>query len=320
MSLPKPLVIILALMMNVLLPLNILLGIAFSSYSSGLHFLIECLIAGEILLLLFFGAYWEYTSVYLRYVYLTLFLLAVLWAVYQSWGLPWWPARGELGVEITEFLTLGVMTVLLGSTIMGLFPKAHAFQLTFPFREGRYLIVEGGDAKWSFLLNYHYHYGRHRRSQSSNRMRYATDIVKLDGRGMTNRGIVPGDVHSYFIYGETVYSPCAGKVVWVGNDKPDNVAYSGSYPHGIGNGVVLQQGNYYIVLGHFRAASVRVQEGEVVREGQILGEVGNAGFTPRPHLHLQVSYSAAENYVGGQGVPIRFKGQFPTKNQVFQLS
>jgi hypothetical protein len=184
-------------------------------------------------------------------------------------------------------------------------------------RGGRYLIAEGGDGKWSFLLNYHYRYGQYRRSQSNCSMRYAVDIIKINRWGMTNKGFLPGDVQKYFVYGESVYSPCEGEIVWTENTAPDNVAYSGKYPYGIGNGVVIRQGNHYVALGHFQAGSVSVKVGEQVIEGQYLGKIGNSGFTHRPHIHLQVSTCEDGNYWQGRGVPIRFGRRFPIKNLLF---
>lgn len=70
--------------------------------------------------------------------------------------------------------------VLLVSTILGMFPKDKPFSLAFPIRGCRYLIVEDGDGKWSFLLNYYYGWGQHRRSQSNRSMRYAVDIIKIN--------------------------------------------------------------------------------------------------------------------------------------------
>ncbi len=44
---------------------------------------------------------------------------------------------------------------------------------------------------------------------------------------------------------------------------------------------------------HMRAASARVAEGERVARGQLLGEAGDAGFCPLPHLHFQCHDSAS---------------------------
>lgn len=317
MNLPKPIVIMLALSLEILIPINVLLNAFGGYYPSLLQLLIGFFIMGGSLLLVYFCAHWEYTSITLRYVYLGLFLIAVLTTIPQTSGLPWLPEGGWMEIGITNMITCGAVFVLLVSTFLGMFPKDEPFSLAFPMRDGRYLIAEGGDGKWSFLLNYHYGYGQHRRSQSNRSMRYAVDIIKINRWGMANNGLLPGDVQQYYVYGESIYSPCEGDVVWVENTAPDNVAYSGKYPYGIGNGVVIRQGHHVVVLGHFQAASVSVKVGERVIAGQYLGKIGNSGFTHRPHLHLQVSTCEDENYWQGRGVPIRFGGRFPTKNMEF---
>ena len=317
MNLPKPIVILLALSLEILLPINVLLNAFGGYYPSLLQLLVGFFIMGGSLLLVYFCAYWEYTSISLGYIYLGLFLIAVLTTIPQTAGLPWLPEGGWMEVGITNMLTCGAVFVLLVSTILGMIPKDEPFFLAFPLRGGRYLIAEGGDGKWSFLLNYHYGYWQHRRSQSNRSMRYAVDITKINRWGMANNGLLPGNVQQYFIYGESVYSPCEGEIVWTENAMLDNVAYSGKYPYGIGNGVVIRQGKHYVVLGHFQATSVSVKIGDQISEGQYLGKIGNSGFTHRPHLHLQVSTCEDGNYWQGRGVSIRFERRFPIKNFVF---
>jgi murein DD-endopeptidase MepM/ murein hydrolase activator NlpD len=57
--------------------------------------------------------------------------------------------------------------------------------------------------------------------------------------------------------------------------------------------------------------SVAVAEGDVVREGQLLGTVGNSGNTSEPHLHIHAEKD-------GEGVPIRFGGRFLVRNNLMR--
>lgn len=41
-------------------------------------------------------------------------------------------------------------------------------------------------------------------------MRFATDIVKLDSRGFSKKGIVPTESDLFYRYNELVYSPIEG--------------------------------------------------------------------------------------------------------------
>ncbi|QBF30881.1 M23 family metallopeptidase [Thalassococcus sp. S3] len=59
-----------------------------------------------------------------------------------------------------------------------------------------------------------------------------------------------------------------------------------------GNGVVLQHANgWETQYCHLRKGSVRVQTGQSVERGEVLGEVGLSGRTQFPHLHLSVRHN-----------------------------
>ncbi|TDC93554.1 M23 family metallopeptidase [Actinomadura sp. 7K507] len=57
----------------------------------------------------------------------------------------------------------------------------------------------------------------------------------------------------------------------------------------VGNSVVLDLGDgVYAVFAHLRRGSVRVEKGDRVRAGDVLGEVGNSGNSSEPHLHFHL--------------------------------
>ena len=56
-----------------------------------------------------------------------------------------------------------------------------------------------------------------------------------------------------------------------------------------GNGVVLRhEGGYETQYCHLKSGSVRVQQGDRVDRGAVLGQVGLSGLTQFPHVHLSV--------------------------------
>ena len=55
-----------------------------------------------------------------------------------------------------------------------------------------------------------------------------------------------------------------------------------------GNYVILKCGETYPLYAHLRNGSVRVCPGDMVRNGAVLGMVGNSGSSLQPHLHFQV--------------------------------
>lgn len=55
-----------------------------------------------------------------------------------------------------------------------------------------------------------------------------------------------------------------------------------------GNHIMIRSGDIFVLLCHLRQGSSRVKDGDLVRIGQQLAEIGNSGSSIQPHLHLQV--------------------------------
>jgi murein DD-endopeptidase MepM/ murein hydrolase activator NlpD len=57
---------------------------------------------------------------------------------------------------------------------------------------------------------------------------------------------------------------------------------------GAGHYVVIQGEDYDYVFMHLRAGSIAVREGDRVRTGGLVGEVGSSGGSSGPHLHFEL--------------------------------
>ena len=58
---------------------------------------------------------------------------------------------------------------------------------------------------------------------------------------------------------------------------------------GYGNHILLIHGNGYATLyGHL--STFAVQDGQVVKRGEMIGQVGSTGFSTGPHLHFEIRY------------------------------
>lgn len=69
---------------------------------------------------------------------------------------------------------------------------------------------------------------------------------------------------------------------------PGHVVYTGWFK-GYGNLIILDHGSgYYTLYAH--AAEIRVREGDDVRQGQIIGTVGDTGSLAGPRLYFEVRY------------------------------
>jgi hypothetical protein len=71
---------------------------------------------------------------------------------------------------------------------------------------------------------------------------------------------------------------------------------------GAGHYIVLDSDDedYDYVFMHLRAGSITVEEGDRVRTGQAIGEVGNTGSSTGPHLHFEIWLGGW--YTGGEPI------------------
>jgi hypothetical protein len=182
-------------------------------------------------------------------------------------------------------------------------------KLVFPLR-GNFVVVngtvvEGGHHEWS--------------------QNFAYDIVGLDphmalvaGEGVRNEDFVG--------WGREVIAPADGVVSYSRNDVPDNTTPGvidmealqklPEQPWPIaGNVVVIDHGNgEYSFLGHMRRGSVRVATGNRVKQGDVLGLLGNSGHSQGPHLHYHLMNGAL--LFRNDGLPSQFEnveGGTPTQ-------
>ena len=152
---------------------------------------------------------------------------------------------------------------------------------TLPF-EGAWTTLNGGTSKklshsWP-LIN----------------QRYAYDFAIMDDKGRTFEGDKK-DVQSYFCYGANIIAPADGTVVKISN-KHRNSRTGGkraicdtSDPRG--NFVIIKHAKKeFSLMAHLIPGSITVKAGDEVKRGDIIGQCGNSGNPPEPHLHFQLQY------------------------------
>jgi hypothetical protein len=122
--------------------------------------------------------------------------------------------------------------------------------------------------------------------------RYAVDYEQLDANNRVWSGKKKENLENYTIYGKKAIAAADGKVVKVVDGLPEQVP--GIFPEGIspeeadGNSVILDLGGNYALYAHFQPGSIRVEEGDRVKRGDVLALVGNSGNSLAPHLHFHV--------------------------------
>ena len=166
------------------------------------------------------------------------------------------------------------------------FASLYPVALHLPFR-GAWTCTQGVDGEYT-------HQGRWR-------FAFDFEVQGDDGRLFARDGLTPEDHHCHRL---PVLAAADGTVVAVERDVPDNALGGLDLEHNWGNLVMLHHApGLYSLVAHLAPGTVRVQVGQVVRRGEVVGLCGNSGRSPRPHLHFQLQGSAV---LGAPTLPCRF--------------
>ncbi len=195
-------------------------------------------------------------------------------------------------------------SVALGIGILGMEPLIPAplstedwkqdFSVKLPFA-GEWYTTQGGNDP---SRNYHNTTPAHR---------WAYDfVVRKDGKTFELDGKKNAD---YFCFGKPVLSPVSGKVVQAENDEPDNEndEIPATLERAKGNYVVIRvKSGVFVFLQHLKHESLKVEIGDEVKIGQVLGECGNSGRSYRPHI--QIHAQNTQGFPIAESLPIVFEG------------
>jgi murein DD-endopeptidase MepM/ murein hydrolase activator NlpD len=104
-----------------------------------------------------------------------------------------------------------------------------------------------------------------------------------------------------------------GTVVYTQDGFPDSGGGEGNfkranlvvvrYDDGPDCGALAGDKKYYSLYLHFKKGSVRVQKGQKIAAGTIIGEVGNSGWSTGPHLHVETNLSTGPQWWQRNTVP-----------------
>ncbi len=137
--------------------------------------------------------------------------------------------------------------------------------------------------------------------------RYAQDWILLDPvTGLAAAGNA-SLARNYYGFGKEIYAVADGTVMSALDGLPDiEIIYSAPTPTIetlAGNNVIIGIGNKkYTCYAHMVNGSVRVKAGDIVKEGQVIGLMGNSGNSDLPHLHFQV-VTDTPSFLGAEGYP-----------------
>lgn len=135
--------------------------------------------------------------------------------------------------------------------------------------------------------------------------RFAIDWLQLRDDGKTYTGDKL-DNKNYRCYGTDALAVADATVVAVKDGIPENVPGSRAVPITLdtvaGNHVILDLGNgRYAFYAHLQPSKIHVKINDRVRQGQVIGLVGNSGNATEPHLHFHVC--DRNSPLGSEGLP-----------------
>lgn len=128
---------------------------------------------------------------------------------------------------------------------------------------------------------------------------------------------------NYYSYLQEIIAPYDGWVINIINEYPNThitkdrkIICDIDDPKG--NYIVLKHSNgEYSTICHFEKDSFKVNLGDTVRQGQVLGLVGNSGNTQGPHIHFQIQQGP--NPDTDKGIPISFKNAYANNKKIKHL-
>jgi hypothetical protein len=241
------------------------------AFKYGWHQLLAAFSVG---LFIYLYGTWVYLSINAKYVFGVIFLLAIIFGLLRKPGTPRAKRGSRLVINLLLILIFGTMSILYFTGTTG---KPEKAALSFPLRTGKYFILQGGKGLPSNFFHYSYRGAV-----------YAIDIARLNKFGNRANHIFSSKLEDYEIYGDTVFSPCDGRVLQIANENPDNIPPSRKRGPSNTNNVLIETDSFYVFMAHFQQNSVIAKEGDLVRTGDPLALVGNSGFSLEPHLHIQV--------------------------------
>ena len=298
---------------QLLLPVALLLWLALRKHPSRVAWTLAIVLVASVILLLAVAGLWLLLPWYMPHVYAVLLIPAAAISFRRSRKQPVWPrgAGGWAGAGWRGAVAaIAVCTALYAMS--GWRAPADSVDVTFPLRQGTYLVVNGGSIE---LLNAHLMTADGERFRPYRGQSYGVDIVRIDQWGRRAAGLQPREPSAYMIFGDSVFAPCTGRVVALVDGLPDQPVPEVDRAHMAGNHVLIACGTVQVLLGHFQQGSVRVVVGSTVGPDTLIGRVGNTGNTGEPHLHIHAQRAGtAEMALSGEPLPIRFNGRYPVRN------
>lgn len=315
---------VLMIAIQLVLPATLVLWIALFPGQSWFGLCAQVLGAGLAFFAMSRVMLWGVPPGWVLHVSAALWAIGVVWAITTalSAGLPVMPsgwsswATGAVGIVLTAAGGAISLQAVASSTP----PGSRVIELSSPLAPGAYLVAHGGSRE---LTNVHLKTldkdvprFADWRGQS-----YGVDILGRTALGFSRPLSNPSDPAAYPIFGKPVVAPCGGRVISAEGDLPDMPVPEMDRARKLGNYVILECDEVWVVMAHLGRGSVRVVAGETVAQGAPLGKVGNSGNSSEPHLHLHVQTPGRSDApIAGDPIPFRIDGRYLVRNDILSVA
>jgi hypothetical protein len=260
---------------------------------------------------------WNVLPVPAPYLYLGASLIFAVRGYLRIRTTPLWKevtVRRRIGFGLTVLISVLVSALAIYALSGWRVPPGDAVRLAFPLTDGTFYIANGGS---NSLLNAHLETLEGETHRPWRGQSYAVDILQINRVGLRASGFLPADPAQYLIFGRPVHAPCGGTILETENGREDLSPPQVDRTYLPGNHVLLDCGEFLVLLAHFKKGSVEVATGQQVEVGHTLGQVGNSGNTGEPHLHIHAQRRGTRpTTLDGEPLWMLFDDNFPVRNQL----
>ncbi|BCD67473.1 urea transporter [Nitratiruptor sp. YY09-18] len=173
---------------------------------------------------------------------------------------------------------------------------ANSRKISLPFL-GEWSVYQAFDGEWTHRGDW----------------KYAYDFIKIqDGKSYAGSGV---SLQEYYAYGQDVVAPVNGYIVDIRDDLPDNPIGVVDRIHNWGNFIIIKSDEgFFVEISHLMQHSIKVRIGEYVKSGQMIAKCGNSGYSPEPHIHIQVQ---EYQFLGARTLPFVFDQYIQKSKLIF---
>jgi hypothetical protein len=307
------------IMISIVLPLYMIYWQCNGKTVNKSQLLFKTAASGLVIYTLIIFNNWAFTSVFLRYLYVLLYLFFAGYSWWQAWEQPW---RSPLAIRQWAPVIGAILLLVLCSFILADIAGVddvppNPVEIEFPFKRGTFFMAQAGNSP---AMNGHMSVMDETDFRGQT---WALDILQLNFLGFRANGIYPQSPKDYYIFGTPVYAPCNGGVVSAEDSLPDLNPPERDRDNLAGNYVKLEcEEGFIVLMAHLQQGSVTVAEGDVITVGSRIGTVGNSGNTSEPHLHIHAQAAVGETtLLNSDPLPILFKGHgWLKRNDIVHMS